>query len=178
MFDFFKKNKEEVVPESSAVKEKRYYGHAAAPGTKICYNPNLIPKLEGDHQTLFGIYGEIKEASDLANYSLVKDKLKEFKQGFLDHILIENVSLYVYMKNALHDDEESVDLVQEFRSEMNEIGKVVRAFILKYETIGVNQDLASSFAQDLAGIGQALVDRIEREEGTLYPLYETLEKSV
>lgn len=42
---------------------------------------------------------------------------------------------------------------------------------MKYETIGVDKDLASSFAHYLDGIGAALVARIEREEGSLYPLY-------
>ena len=39
---------------------------------------------------------------------------------------------------------------------------------------GIDEDLASSFAHDLAGIGEALVARIEREEGTLYPLYRSI----
>ena len=34
------------------------------------------------------------------------------------------------------------------------------------------KDLASSFGAELAGIGEALVACIKREEGTLYPLYQ------
>ena len=140
--------------------------------SEIRYNPNLIGKLEYDHQALLEIFGEINAAETAANYPLVTDKLKEFKQGFLDHILIENVSLYVYMKSSFKDDEGNIGLVQEFRSEMDGIGKAVRAFILKYEMIGINKDVAPSFTEDLGGIGEALVARIQREEGTLYPLYQ------
>jgi len=168
MFNLFKKKDKK--PESSVIKQQS--PQQVAPGTTIRYNPNLINKLKGDHQALLGIYGEIKSAADSANYPLATQKLKELKRGFMDHILIENVSLYVYMKNSFKGDEANVELVQSFRNEMDGIGKVVRAFILKYETIGVDANLASSFAHDLKDIGAALVARIEREEGTLYPLYQ------
>lgn len=169
MFNLFKKKNKE--PQQQRTEDKQTL-HKAAPGTEIRYNPNLIEKLEGDHQELLGLYGEIKAAFDSNNYSLVTEKLKALKRGFMDHILVENVSLYVYMKSSFQGDEANIELVQGFRSEMDEIGKVVRAFLLKYETIGVDEDLAHSFGEDLAGIGEALVARIEREEGTLYPLYQ------
>ncbi len=171
MFSFLKKKEETADTGSNAV-EQQNHTHAAAPGTEIRYNANLVPKLKNDHQTLLGLYGEVNTAFEANNFSLVKEKLREFKHGFLDHILVENVSLYVYMKSSFKDDEANVELIQEFRSEMDGIGKVVRAFLLKYETIGVDNDLAASFAHDLAGIGAALVARIEREESTLYPLYQ------
>lgn len=170
MFDFLKKNNK---PQKNVdTSNDSNQGHVSAPGTEIRFNPNLIEKLTSDHQKLLGIFGEINAAFSAANYSLVKTKLQEFKRGFMDHILVENVSLYVYMKNSLDGDDMNMDLVKGFRSEMDEIGKVVRAFIMKYETIGVDEDLAASFGTDLSGIGEALVARIEREEGTLYPLYQ------
>ena len=54
---------------------------------------------------------------------------------------------------------------------MDRISKAVRAFILKYEMIGIDKDVVPSFAEELGGISEALVARIQREEGTLYPLY-------
>ena len=171
MFNFFKKKDKSV--ETKADVQQVQQVHQSAPGTEIRYNPNLINKLKTDHQNLLSIYGEINEAFTAKNYPLVTEKLKALKRGFMDHILVENVSLYVYMKNSFRDDEENVELVQDFRSEMDGIGKVVRAFIMKYETIGIDADLAASFGEELAGIGEALVARIEREEGTLYPLYQS-----
>ena len=168
MFNFFKKKDKELETKTHSQQV-----HQSAPGTEIRYNPNLIDKLKTDHQDLLAIYGEINTAFNAKNYSLVTEKLMALKRGFMDHILVENVSLYVYMKSSFRDDEENVELVQGFRSEMDVIGKAVRAFILKYETIGVDEALASSFSSELAGIGEALVARIEREEGTLYPLYQS-----
>lgn len=78
------------------------------------------------------------------------------------------------MRNLFHDNEASYELVSDFRSEMDEIGKAVRVFLIKYEIIGVDKDLASSFAHDLDGIGEALVARNEREESTLYLLYQSV----
>ena len=171
MFDFLKKkNKKVDLQNNSDLVQDA--SHKVAPGTQIRYNPNLISKLEGDHQSLLEIFGEISTALSATDFPLVLEKLKEFKRGFLDHILVENVSLYVYMKSSLNEDEGNIDLVQEFRSEMDGIGKAVRAFLLKYETIGVDKSVAPSFAEELGGIGEALVARIQREEGTLYPLYQ------
>lgn len=171
MFNFLKKKSTKVETENNATEQQV---HAFAPGTEIRYNPNLVEKLEDDHQDLLRIFGEINAAFADNDYSQVTENLKEFKHGFLDHILVENVSLYVYMKSAFSDDEANIELVQEFRSEMDGIGKAVRAFLLKYETIGIDKDLAASFENELAGIGEALVARIEREESTLYPLYQSI----
>lgn len=171
MFDFLKKKNKSVDSQGNSGAQQAD-SHAAAPGTQIRFNPNLIDKLEDDHQSLLAIFGELSAAITAANYPLATEKLTEFKRGFLDHILVENVSLYVYMKSSFKDDEGNIGLVQEFRSEMDGIGKAVRTFILKYETIGIDKDVASSFAEELGGIGEALVARIQREEGTLYPLYQ------
>ncbi len=163
MFNFFKRKKNRPDHEQP---ERR-----TAPGTQIRYSPELIGKLKDDHKALFVIFGQIKKASDSGNYSVVVKKLKEFKTAITDHLLTENVNLYIYLGRSLSNDEMNDQLVRGFRSEMNQIAKVVIAFLTKYETIGVNKALAASFDKELGEIGAALVERIEREESTLYPLY-------
>ena len=86
-----------------------------------------------------------------------------------DHLLTENVRLYIYLTHSFASDEINGDLVKEFRGEMNQIAKAVMAFLSRYETLGVDKELATSFGTDLEAIGGALVARIEREENTLYP---------
>ena len=166
MFGLFKKKKTIL---ETAREEKTEYSYA--PGTQIRYAPELIDKLKDDHQILLSIFGEIKAAFDSVNYSLVTLKLKDFKTALMDHLLTENVRLYIYMTRSFADDEVNGELVKGFRSEMNDIAKVVMTFLTRYETLGVDETLAATFSKDLDAIGGALAARIEREESTLYPLY-------
>lgn len=166
MFNFFKRKKDKSSDLNSEQQERR-----AAPGTQIRYSPDLVGKLKDDHKALFTIFGQIQKASDSGNYPVITKKLKEFKIALTDHLLAENVSLYIYLGRSFSHDEMNDQLVKGFKSEMNQIAKVVMAFLTKYETIGVNKDLAATFDKELEEIGAALVERINREESTLYPLY-------
>lgn len=163
MFNFFKKknNKNKDVQQSSHV----------APGTQIHYVPDLIANLQDDHKELLTIFSHINNAFEAENYRFVTKELKRFKQKLTDHLLVENIRLYIYLGHEFSQDEVTADLVKSFRREMNQISKVVMAFLTKYETIGVDKGLADSFGKDLGDIGAALVERIKREENTLYPLY-------
>ncbi|MEN8168719.1 MAG: hemerythrin domain-containing protein [Pseudomonadota bacterium] len=142
-----------------------------APGTEIRYSPDLVDSLKSDHQTLLGLYGDIDKAFKEKRYADVSSMLTTFKSGLNAHLLTENVRLYIYLQHALVADPTSSELIHGFRKEMDEIAKVAIGFLRKYETIGVDEDLADHFATDFATIGKVLVQRIQKEEGTLYPLY-------
>jgi len=62
-------------------------------------------------------------------------------------------------------------MVHNFRQKMDVIGKAALAFLDKYQEIGTRPDFFIPFKKDLENIGKVLVDRIRREEETLYPLY-------
>lgn len=59
----------------------------------------------------------------------------------------------------------------DLRHEMDGIGKAVVAFLAKYKDLSVDGNLVASFGRDLEAVGKVLVDRIQREEESLYPLY-------
>ncbi len=163
MFKFFTKNTHKTAqnPQTNHV----------APGTQIHYMPDLVNNLHADHKILINHFGEIKAAFGSGKFNKVEEKLKTFKHLLTDHLLTENVRLYIYLGHEFAQDEVTSDLVKEFKREMNQISKVVMAFLTKYETIGVDKGLAESFGKELNAIGKALVERIQREENTLYPLY-------
>lgn len=165
MFGFFKKKSS--VSEAAAPKEEAH----TAPGTQIHYSPDLIASLQGDHQTLLDLYGEITEAFEEKRYTDVSSMLITFRSGLNAHLLTENVRLYIYLERSLAGDETSRELIHGFRKEMDEIAKVALGFLRKYEAIGVDADLAGRFAADFATLGKVLVERIQKEENTLYPLY-------
>lgn len=172
MFDLFKKKNEETEAKPAAKEstgQSQQYG--TAPGTEIRYHPELIDQLKGDHQKLLGIYGEIKAAFDSSDYQTVSEKLDQFRTGLQGHLLTENVRLYIYLDHCLAGDENNSELIRGFRREMDGIGKTAMNFLKKYEAIGVDSDLAPSFARDFETIGKVLGERIQREEEVLYPLY-------
>jgi hypothetical protein len=144
---------------------------AIAPGTRIHHDPRLIEALKEDHQLLLEIFGAIGQARLQGDLMTVQTRLNQFRVVLRDHLLKENVRLYVYLEHLLAGDTISHQLIHEFRHEMDDIGRAVIGFLSQYKEIGLHPELAGKFAADLAGIGEALVARIRREEDTLYPMY-------
>lgn len=144
---------------------------ATAPGTRISFNPELVPQLKADHQKLLAIFGSISQAFNAEDLEETVQHLEIFRGAIQNHLLTENVRFYIYLEHALLEDPQSHALVHEFRHEMDGIGKAVLAFLGKYRQMSTQPNLAASFGGDLSLIGQVLVERIQREEEILYPLY-------
>jgi hypothetical protein len=146
-------------------------GDAAAPGTTIHYHPDLIDKFVDDHRALLQRFTAVRTAAEAGDVAGAATVLDEFRAALQGHLLAENIRLYVYLEHALAGDADKHALVHAFRHEMDGIGKAVVAFLTKYRDLGTQPELAASFVADLDAVGEVLVERIRREEGTLYPLY-------
>ncbi len=144
---------------------------ACAPGTGIHHDPDLVEAFKEDHRLLLEIFGAIDAARRAGDLLTAQTRLEQFRMVLQDHLLKENVRLYVYLEHQLANDPSSHELMRGFRHEMDAIGKVVVGFLGKYKQIGIHPELATEFSADLAAIGQALAGRIKREEETLYPMY-------
>lgn len=142
-----------------------------APGTHIGYHAELVSQLEGDHQNLLRIMGTVGEALAAHDLKAVVQRLDAFRSAIQDHLLTENVRLYVYLEHALVQDPVSHALIHEFRREMDGIGKAVLNFLAKYRELETQPDLVRTFGDDLNAVGKVLAERIRREEAMLYPLY-------
>jgi hypothetical protein len=172
MFEFFFRKKKPAESTAPTATQSLADGErAAAPGTAIRYDPELIDKLKRDHRDLLSAFGSIKNSFESGNLQSVVEQLDAFRVGIQSHLLTETVRLYIYLEHQLAGDETSRRLIHDFRHEMDGIGKTVVAFLAKYKHLGANANLAASFAQDLDAVGKILVDRIRREEEVLYPLY-------
>jgi len=171
LIDFlFGKKEKQAAPQKRVEKPSEDPGQA--PGTRISYSPDLIPQLKDDHRRLLELFGTISEAFSRNDLPATSRLLEEFRGGILSHLLTENVRFYIYLEHALrHEDQESFNLMHHFRHEMDTIGKSVLAFFAKYQNIDKQPGLALSFGKDLENVGAILVERIKREEETLYPLY-------
>ncbi len=144
---------------------------ANAPGTKIHHDPRLIEALKEDHRLLLEIFAAIDGARQQGDLMVVQTRLNQFRIVLQDHLLKENVRLYVFLEHQLVNDPTSHQLMHGFRHEMDDIGRAVVGFLTRYKEIGLHPELAAAFATDLDAIGEALVARIQREEDTLYPMY-------
>jgi len=131
----------------------------------------LISHLTTEHQQLLGIYQDIDKAREKGSYNQVSSLLSEFGGMLRGHLLTENVKLYVYLKIALKNDVENASIMQQFRSEMMQIGKAVMEFLEKYEQCEWDELSRHQFNVDFTNIGKVLGKRIHTEEDTLYPLY-------
>lgn len=156
----------EAAPAAAALQETH-----TAPGTSIHFHPDLIDKLTGDHKLLLQLFGETKAAAARGDVGAAAARLEEFRVALQGHLLTENIRLYVYLEHALAADGQSRTLIHEFRHEMDEIGKALVGFLGKYRQLATQPELAGPFSAELDGIGKVLIERIRREESTLYPLY-------
>ena len=170
MFKFFKKN-DEPKPAPAAARAPAPAAVAANSGG-IQFYPDLIKNLVGDHRRLFQLYDNIKENFSRRDLALVSGSLKEFGALVRNHLLTENMRLYIYLQQQMAKDEINTALVRSYRKEMDGIGKNVLDFLEKYKEIESSSaaDL-SSFAAELDEIGRVVGSRMKREEETLYPLY-------
>lgn len=150
---------------------KKQQLYEAAPGTNIRFDPGLIKQLEAEHKALLELYGEIKSDFDARDYKTVGDKLKTLRRALQEHLLAENVKLYIYLSYSFKGDPSRFELIRGFRKEMDGIAKTAMGFLKKYSDIGVDASLAPGFKKDFATIGEVLGARIQKEESTLYPLY-------
>lgn len=161
------------VPAQAAAPAAQEPADAAhvAPRTQIAYDPDLVQRLKADHQQLLELFGKISAAFANNELPLTAELLDDFRHQIQAHLLTENIRFYIYLEHSLTSDMASAALVHNFRQEMDDIGKAVLAFLVKYKEIATRPDFSVPFGKDLEQIGKVLADRVKREEDTLYPLY-------
>jgi hemerythrin-like domain-containing protein len=143
-------------------------GVARAPS----YDSRLVESLKHDHQELVALFQQIGQTFDTRRHSEIPQQLVAFKTHLEAHLLAENVRFYNYVGYNLKDDVENLSLIRDFRREMNSIARGVIDFVKKYQRGLNDESTRQSFLNDYRSVGGLLVQRIEREEGSLYPLYQ------
>lgn len=167
MFGFFKKKR----AKKAAAAPVQPVSSGSAGDSSIPYQSDLIEEMKSEHVSLLDLYTDIKMASEMKNFKKVSTTLKEFRGELEDHLIKENVSLYVYLRHLLKTDADGSKLISGFKKEMDGIASIALKFLAKYENIGKEAALQNSFDDEFAVIGKVLGERIKREEATLYTLY-------
>ncbi len=150
--------------------------HASSPaspqGSGIAYYPDLIGNLVADHHSLLHLHNSIKQAFARHDLATVSQQLKEFGTLLRNHLLTENMRLYIYLQQQMAGDEINTTLVRSFRKEMDGIAKTALDFLARYESIeNLSSPASATFMAELDTIGQTVLARMKREEDLLYPLY-------
>lgn len=174
MFGFGKKDKDKAAaPEAPATAPQHTpaYG-SSAPGTKIRFDGNLIPKFHREHQELIDLYTQVASSLNSGDYPRVRQGLMAFNDALRAHLLDENLRFYVYMQYIFKGDSDNEEIIRGFRQEMSQIGKVVYEFLGQYTVRDLTVTEVSDFKTQFDGIGEVLTRRIQAEEERLYPLYQ------
>ncbi|MGL1932925.1 MAG: hemerythrin domain-containing protein [Desulfotalea sp.] len=171
MFGIFKnfdknKNKTQISAEipQADVREKIY-----VKGAKIAYYPHLIEEFKEEHAHLFSIYSSIVDSYENNQIDNIYSNLKKFKQALVDHLMKENILLYVFLKYLYIENNEKKNFAYKMQKEMTTIGGGILDFI--HRATSDSFEYNREFKKELDGIGNALVARVEIEESELYSLY-------
>ncbi len=137
----------------------------------ISYSPTLIDALKDDHSDLIELYSEIAHIMASGHYDAIPEALTSFKTKLDVHLLTENLRFYCYLEQNLSGHTAELELMKSFRREMSSIARAVVGFVRKWQFTVITKANKDSFLEEYAQIGDALTQRIEREENSLYTLY-------
>lgn len=141
-----------------------------APNTKISYKSSLIPTLQKEHQELLDIFDQASKAAHAKMAKRSKKLLLQFKDMFVDHVLRENTSLYIYLQHSAQTTT-SEKAIRFVKTDMEKIAREVMQF-LQYgikETTSIDDE----FLKRMDEISDVLNRRINQEEKHIYPNYLT-----
>ncbi len=185
-FNFFRAQPEKL--ENNQI-ENSFYTLSNSENIKkgennVLYNEGLIELLEKQHKMLFKFYGKISVdvkdglAGNKISFKLAQKNLNNFLQLLRQHVVIENLRLYGFLKK--NDPESDVEKLQ---IEMRNIQRAVFKFAEGYNSVGINKNNALDFLEKWEGqpgetmeakltqqecIGSILTERVSLEEEGLY----------
>ncbi|MCF6282169.1 MAG: hemerythrin domain-containing protein [Candidatus Polarisedimenticolaceae bacterium] len=144
----------------------------ALPGTEIYYHPHLVNDLLSDHVELLKMFGKIDAAHKKGNVKQTIQTLNDFTESLRSHLIIENTKLYIYLRHSLRKMPSEAKVAQGFQHEMRSIGKALNEFVTEFSSDSSwSEKKRKAFGEQLSAIGDILIQRIETEEESLYPLY-------
>lgn len=173
LFKLFGDSRPSPAAESVATRQPEpTVQRAEAVPSAIQYDGALIGHLKDDHAHLVQQFTSLMPLLKQGDVKGFRAKLLSFKAEFQGHIIKENVKFYVYLEQSLAGDDTNLELMRDFRREMNAISRAVVNFCNKYAEARMDGLLAKQFEVESGEIAKALLVRIEREERDLYSLYQ------
>ena len=88
------------------------------------------------------------------------------------HLAVEDKNLYPAMIGSANA--EAKKTAEDFQNEMGALGEAFKDYTRKWPSAQKIQESTAEFSTETKSVFQALKQRIEREENTLYPLADTI----
>lgn len=142
-----------------------------AANKKVNFNTRLIKNLVVDHQILLADFTQMMTAASENDYAVANQMLGVFTKKLIAHLNIEDIELYTFLEYMAKMTPEDKASMAGFKSEMSGIAIVVTDLVNKYTNKVVSESNVESFISDFGGVAPVLIDRIDREEKKLYPMY-------
>jgi hypothetical protein len=144
----------------------------------LIYNSKLIKGLEKDHQVLLSLHTYILKSAINKEYHALAKGMIDFSEILITHLRKESIDLYMYLEFVVikADETDTRETFRSFRLEMKNISIKVSSILHHYENTPVTDQTVEKFLIDFKELGEILVDRIQREEKILYPIYINLKK--
>ena len=145
-------------------------------GQILTYKSNLIPVLKEDHQALLPLHTSILWYANNRKYKELEKGLNAFGERLKIHLRKETIDLYIYLEFIIAKEIEIKQrkTFREFRLEMKRISVAVSSALNQYENTPITDETVKQFLIDFKELGRILIDRIEKEEKMLYPIYTNL----
>ncbi len=143
----------------------------AAPGTKICFDPELLHDLEEEHLEILGLLDQMEFFGRKSKLIPLQACVRELDKTLQAHRLKEEIRLIIYLERKFQRNAARTAAIREFKQKKEANKKEVRAFLDRYSSIASHPVLLVRFPSDLRMLGGLVVRQIEHEEQTIYPLY-------
>lgn len=163
MLNLFKRSKNTTTEQANTSPQAQTSG--------IPFYENLISDLKDDHQQLDIIYNDVIALVEKNKIEKAAARLKDYGALLKSHLLTENMRLYIYLQQKVADDAVNTQLVRAFRKEMDGIAMPVLNFLDRYANSLAIKNSLLEFTQEFRKINDSVHERMQREEQTLYPLY-------
>jgi len=145
--------------------------------TGLAYDPGLIAEFLDTHQKLVYLHGHARSCAAVGDWKGTSAALGAFRIELTDHLVSEGIRLYVYLKQSLKDEPEVQAQMRHFATEMHGIGAAVMKYLDAVRDIATETYQRAGFIEQWDQIGGTLVQRIQREEKVLYPMYQPFSPS-
>jgi len=131
----------------------------------------LVETLKKQHK---GLQADLSAVAGLVSGADISSGLVKFKNDLIEHLNLENGTFYAELLKKMKDAGQDTKDTEAFIESMNDIAKVVMAFLEKYSVAEHVNNNIDAFIQETGGIIKAFNVRIESEEEGVYEIFLTL----
>lgn len=131
---------------------------------------NIISTMTSQHRVLENEVGSILEIikKNEVDIEKISQGLEWFKKDLIEHLKLENEVFYVELLKDMKNKGQDFSDTEKFIKEMDDIAKVVIAFLEKYKNIQSIKEKIDEFKKEFFELVSVLALRIESEEDGVY----------